>query len=85
MSDTCRSCQAPVLWLENLTTGKRAPIDAEGTEIGNIVVNRAAGTYRVISGKERDEAIHSAASLHTNHFATCPQSAAWKQRAKAGR
>lgn len=83
MGDTCRSCHAPVIWLEHVSTGKPAPIDAEPVgAAGNILVDLAVGTYRVTSvGDDRQGAIDRGEPLHTNHFATCPQSAAWKARA----
>jgi hypothetical protein len=85
MSEACRSCQAPVLWLENTTTGKRAPIDAAPTPDGNIVVVDGE-RYQVIGGEERQDAIAQGVALHLNHFVTCPQAPAWKQRgAKAAR
>jgi hypothetical protein len=84
MSDTCRSCHAEVLWLENTTTGKSAPIDAELVPDGNIVVDQVAGTYRVVTGDDRQDAIDRGDPLHLNHFVTCPQQAAWKGRRRAG-
>jgi uncharacterized protein involved in high-affinity Fe2+ transport len=79
MSDTCRSCDAPVMWLENETTGKRAPIDREPTEGGNIEIDQAAGRYRVLLELERPQAQERGAPLHMNHFATCPQARNWKR------
>lgn len=76
MSDFCRSCRAPVIWLEHVRTGKRAPIDAVPTPEGNIVVNEAAGTYRIAETPD----LVDREPLHTNHFATCPQAPAWKAR-----
>jgi hypothetical protein len=81
---TCRSCQAPVQWLENVTTGKRAPIDAEPVIDGNVEIDEAAGTYRVVTGREQDQAVAERRPLHLNHFVTCPQSTAWKGRRRAG-
>ena len=85
MAERCRSCQAPVLWLEHERTAKRAPIDAEPTEVGNIVVDDVGGTYSVVAGQVRDNLVDAGMPLHTNHFATCPQQTAWRERAaKAG-
>jgi hypothetical protein len=80
MSDSCRSCRAPVIWLDNVTTGKRAPIDAEPATDGNIAIDDA-GHYHVLAGKDREDAIGWNEALHTNHFATCPHAPAWKARA----
>lgn len=84
MSDQCRSCEASVLWLEHKTTGKRAPIDRDPVPDGNIMVDLAGGTYRILTGDARQEAIDTGYELHLNHFITCPQSAAWKGRRRAG-
>lgn len=79
MSDFCRSCQAPVMWLENATTGKRAPIDAQISADGNITV--LDGThYQVLGGTERQDALDEGWPLHLNHYVTCPHAAAWKKR-----
>jgi hypothetical protein len=80
VSDFCRSCTAPVMWLTNEKTGKRAPIDAEPAPDGNIVVFDAL-SYQVIGGTERQDAIDEGFPLHLNHYVTCPQAAAWKARA----
>jgi hypothetical protein len=79
MSDFCRTCRAPVMWLDNVTTGKRAPIDASPATDGNIVVDTGTGTYRVLPELERAGACGQT-PLHLNHFVTCEQSAAWKKR-----
>ncbi len=72
MTDRCRFCGAPVFWLENETTGERAPIDADPSPDGNIEVDLPRGTYRVLSGFDRDEAVAGGERLRTNHFQTCP-------------
>ena len=74
-SEKCRSCKAPVIWLKNSATGNMAPIDFAPSEKGNIEIDRSLDIYRVISLKARE----GRSDLHTNHFATCPQSQAWKR------
>lgn len=79
MSDQCRSCQAPVLWLQHATTGKRAPINTEPDPAGNIAV--LDGThYQVLGSSERQDALNEGWPLHLNHYVTCPYAAAWKKR-----
>ena len=73
-TDQCRSCHAPILWLVNTTTQKRAPIDAEPTPDGNILV-MGNGTYRVLKANERDDPPEGSYTRHTNHFQTCPDAA----------
>lgn len=77
MADECRSCHAPVLWLEHATTGNRAPIDRDPTPDGNIVL-LDAGRYNVLAKSERAEAAAEGYPLHTNHFATCAQARSWR-------
>lgn len=73
----CRSCRAPVVWLRHPATGKTAPIDAEPSPDGTILVDAGRGTYQI--GKEPARG-NFPGLLHTNHFATCPQAAAWHKR-----
>jgi hypothetical protein len=83
VSESCRSCQAPVLWLKNIVTGKPAPIDAEPAPNGNIRVDVAGEYYSVVAGQDRADALERGDPLHTNHFATCPQARSWKGGKKA--
>jgi hypothetical protein len=80
MSDKCRSCDAPVMWLEHATTGKRAPIDWDAAPDGNIRLGVALEHYIVLSGDERQDALARGDPLHLNHYVTCPHAAAWKKR-----
>lgn len=77
-TDHCASCDAPIIWLTHETTGRCAPINAESRIIvGNIVVNRQAGTYRVLNAQQRQEAQEAHTPLYTNHFMSCPKAHAW--------
>jgi hypothetical protein len=78
----CRSCRAPIVWLHNERTRKRAPIDADPSADGNVLVDRTAGTYRTLGPDGRDHARAEGVALHTNHFSTCPQSASWAAKSK---
>lgn len=64
---SCRSCHAPIVWVEHVLTGKRhpynPPIEVRPTD-------RMDGTRTI--------AMIDAVS----HFATCPQAATWRARAK---
>jgi hypothetical protein len=83
MADRCPSCGAAVFWLEHERTGERAPIDADSSPEGNIEVDLPSGTYRVLSGFDRDEAVAGGEQLRSNHFQTCPDRG--KQRPSTGR
>lgn len=80
----CRSCPAEIYWLENMNTGKRAPIDARATHDGNIEIDLESESYRVLSGVELAEARAIGVALHKNHFATCPAADSWKRRNTRG-
>jgi hypothetical protein len=77
----CGSCGEPVLWLRHSGTGRMAPIEAKSdAERGNVLVDRAAGTYSLVpSGADRE--LHRG-QLHLNHFVTCSAAKTWR---KAGR
>lgn len=75
----CRSCGAPVFWLRHSATGKLAPIDVEPVEGGNVLIDTIAGAYQVLHGARAD-ASSVQDRVHTNHFQTCPQAPAWRQR-----
>lgn len=81
MSDqTCGSCGAPVWWLTNTKTGKRAPIDVYPVLMGNIAVDLGRGTYRVLKAPERKEQRGMGRLLCTSHFATCTHAAEHRRR-----
>jgi hypothetical protein len=69
---TCRSCGTRIYWLMHEVTGKRAPIDAESREGGNVAVDLEHGTYRIVPATGQP--------AYTNHFATCQQPAVWRQK-----
>jgi hypothetical protein len=77
---TCRSCPAEVLWLTNQRTGRPAPIDATPDTGGNVEVDDAQRTYRVLGGQALEQARAGGRPLRTSHLATCPARTEWKQR-----
>lgn len=56
MSDTCRSCGAPIKWVQ-LASGKRMPIDAQGQPMVLLSEDGLRGAVR---------------KVHASYFATCP-------------
>lgn len=73
----CRSCHCRVYWLTNDMTARIAPIDVELPKDGkgNVVVNLADHTYRVLSPAK--VAALGSEGLHVSHFATCPKAPYW--------
>lgn len=64
-------CAAPILWAFHLRTGGRAPIDADPTADGNILVDHDTGRYIVLAKDELAQARAMGDRLHLNHFVTC--------------
>lgn len=71
----CRSCGADIYWLEYPTTGKRAPINAEPEDKGNVLVDLEKGTYSIAKMDQLGKV-----EAHKNHFVTCPQSHSWARK-----
>lgn len=65
MADHCRTCGAPVFMLTHETTGKKAPIDMEPIDGGNVVIDLDVQEYAIVKG-ERGKL------RYRSHFASCP-------------
>lgn len=80
MTETCRSCDAPVVWCTT-DRGDRMPVDADPVPHGNIAVTpgprRSVAT--VLDGEEVVAARARGARLHLSHFATCPAAKEWRR------
>lgn len=79
----CRSCGAKIYWLKNDKTGKPAPIDAAPSVGGNIEIDLAAQTYRVV-GKPELLRTPGYPHRHTNHFQTCISANVWRRHGGSG-
>ena len=71
----CRSCRRNIIWAVHSGTGKAAPIDAEASEGGNIMLitpgpNDTKTTYIVLSPEAAQG--YQGGDAHLNHFVTCP-------------
>ena len=65
----CRTCNAPVIWVQSASTGKRMPLNRDPIP---------GGTYQI---DERGFA-HVDRSQPTgriSHFATCPNAKTWRK------
>lgn len=79
MSDTCRGCGAPVLW--TIThDGKRAPITAEPSQAGTVLVFRQGDGVqsRTFAGEVLAGLRAAGVPLRLNHFADCPQAGSFR-------
>jgi hypothetical protein len=65
----CRECQAEVIMARHIGTGKPAPIEAQPSDDGNILVT--GDTYEVVKKEEREMVKRRGFVLRKNHFATC--------------
>lgn len=62
----CTACNARLVYLAHVRTGKIAPIEVDPSEDGNIVFD-TDGRYRMLKkGEETTRA------RRKNHFSTCP-------------
>jgi hypothetical protein len=67
----CRSCNAAIVWLNNVSNGKANPVDVEPSDKGNIrIVNGKKAEY--LSNEDAEAARGRGEKLHLSHFATCP-------------
>jgi hypothetical protein len=67
----CRSCDAPVLWVQSATTGSPMPLDAEPVEGGNVAIKD--GVAHVMRGELFEEMIDG--PRYQSHFISCPNAA----------
>lgn len=86
MPDVCDSCKAVVHWA--LTpNGKRAPIDYEPAENGNVLLLKPnvlqGALLAVVLTGDALGAARPSAHLFLNHWATCPDKAEWRERQAA--
>lgn len=81
MSATCRTCNAPVLWVVNELTGRRMPLDpapdsiVEGTRF--VLTGEMADSYLSASREHAPVARTAVAGEmgRRSHFASCPDAA----------
>lgn len=75
----CRSCGAEIVWaLTN--TGRRMPVDATPSTIGNLALDYVDGEAHVaVVSDDRGRVLR-----FRPHFATCPDAQSWRQRTKGG-
>jgi len=76
MAATCRTCKAPVVWVEMASTGKRNPLDAEPRDDGNVMI-RADGKAVVVpqwSGMP-----DWPTERYVSHFSTCPDANSFRR------
>ncbi len=83
MSEACRSCGAPVVWIV-YPTGKRAPLDAQPHADGTIKRFDPTMSATVLTGSELATARANGDPLHRSHFATCPNAAQHRKPREAG-
>lgn len=93
--DNCRSCGAPIIWVETRPKGtkppKRMPVDADPidmerpTATGGFFLREGEDSLiergrRVIGAHyTKIAALTREADLHTSHYATCPDRDSWRR------
>lgn len=76
----CRSCNAIILWVTMVPSGKATPLDAVPSQQGTIdrqpgKIDRSNWYGRVVPKEERD-----GKRLYVSHFATCGQADSWRRK-----
>ncbi len=84
MSDTCRSCHQPVLFVPSAKSGKPMILNAEPVEKRVVLIDRLHSTLAPAAEHERlrleDRLAGAVVNAHTDHHATCPAAKNWKGR-----
>ena len=77
----CRSCRAPVLFVQ-LDTGAWMPVDARPDDLsGTVLIPKAAGeSARVVGSLEERLRLQGRGLLYVSHFATCPYARQHRRR-----
>jgi len=78
--DTCRSCDAPIIWAQTVR-GRSQPIDAAPDPAGTLRLEARPGRpplASVVSPRLR-----FGLKLRLPHHATCPDRQAWKRSRRA--
>lgn len=80
MSAACKSCGAPIRWVE-MKSGKTMPLNIAPVDDGNVVILRDLAI--VLSEGERAEELQMPPAfrrpLYRSHFSTCPNAEQWRQ------
>jgi hypothetical protein len=79
----CRSCEAEIVWVKMVVSGKNMPLDADpDPEHGNIIVTKEGYGIPLTSltGPSRDAAKRCGVELRVSHFATCPNADQHRRR-----
>ena len=76
----CRSCGAPIIWVET-ERERKMPIDRMPTEDGNVeIIGMKAGVQIVKVHRNANTPALFAERRYTSHFVTCPNADEWRQR-----
>ena len=81
----CGGCNAKVVWYAHHRTGKKAPVDVEPVENGNVVIDLITRTYSVLTAKQMQAAgqanmFDQPKPRYVLHFATCTHPETFRKR-----
>jgi hypothetical protein len=81
--DRCKRCGAEIIWANNTSTGRTAPLDARPVreDYGNIDLDKVRMTYVVLEDEVAASARERQFELYTNHLGTCPYQEEARQKA----
>lgn len=81
----CNDCLVQITWMKQVPTDKNpkprpAPIETQGDPSFNLVVDWNRKLYRFATPEERERAKTERKLLYRNHFASCPNAIARRQK-----
>lgn len=80
MSDTCRSCGAPIRFILMYPSGRQNPLDLEPSPIGNIRIEIGKpDTGHTVKKADLEAARARGQQLYLSHFVTCAQRRQWRR------
>ena len=82
----CRSCGAPIIWVE-MESGKHMPLDVTPVKEGTVIIRhgprQGQTTGHVETKKEREHRMNAtmfgSQVAFLSHFATCPEAGEWRR------
>lgn len=91
MREPCKSCGAPIAWLNHQRTNRPAPIETDVNPAGNVIATDVTGAicsaesathYRIATKDERERwRVSVDGPIYASHFSSCPAAARHRRSA----
>lgn len=76
----CKACNAPIIWLINIETDRKMPVNLATSPDGSIALLSDEIHFRVLKSEARKMYKEQGGVLHKSHFSTCPETARFRNR-----